>query len=74
MSIVNHHSIILARVKTANGNVRHVARILSKTTRTGQRLGTAYTFTTVPMFTRDEVIMDLDQRLGYGTYPEVRHA
>lgn len=74
MSIVNHHSIILARVRTPSGKIRHVARILSKTTRTGQRFGAPYTFTTVPVFTRDEAIMDLEQRLGYGTDREVKHA
>lgn len=74
MSIVQHHSIVLAKVKTANGNTRFVARLLGKRTRVGTVATATYTFTTIPMFTRDEVILDLEQRLGYGTRSDVIHA
>jgi hypothetical protein len=74
MSIVNNHTIVIAKIKTANGNTRYVARILSKWFKHGTQARKAYTFTNVPFMTREEAIMDLEQNLGYGTYPEVKHA
>jgi hypothetical protein len=66
MSIVNSHSVVIAKVKTAAGNTRYVARMLSKVTRLGTKATVAYTFSPIPFMTRDEAIMDLEQRMEDG--------
>lgn len=65
--IRNTQTIILARVKRG-GSVRHVARVFPN------GMLAAYTFTVIPGMTRDEAILDLEARLGHGTFPEVKHA
>jgi hypothetical protein len=72
--INNVHSVVVVPIKSVHGGTRYVARILSKYYRSGAQASAVYTFTQIPTMTREEAIMDLEQKLGYGTYPEVRHA